>query len=231
MFIPLITIDGTSASGKSTLAKRIAEKLGYQCLNSGLLYRAITYLGLQDRIAQGTEADFQPILNRHQLDLRRTKHGFEILVDGQILDADLQSEEVAREVPHTAAFGSVRSVLSATVRRAAADGKVVAEGRDMGTEVFPDAKVKFYVDADLDQRARWRAAERLGRLDPSAETISIVRRQLETRDAEDRMRLLAPLRPAQDAVMVANGVRGLDAIVREMLEIIYQAGISAHKES
>ncbi|MDA1194338.1 MAG: (d)CMP kinase [Planctomycetota bacterium] len=191
----VIAIDGPAGVGKSTIARRLAERLGWAYLDSGALYRALTHAALQSEVALDDGAALAALAR--DLELSLEPQGV-VRVDGLDVSAALRTPAVARGVSSVAAVPAVRAVMVVHQRRFA-EGKtgVVAEGRDMGTVVFPDAVIKLFLDADPEERAR-RRLDQGQEVGPDAD-MGRVRADLEARDAQDRGRAVAPLAQAADA--------------------------------
>jgi cytidylate kinase len=200
----VIAIDGPAGSGKSTLARRLAERLGWAHLDTGAMYRAVTVLALE----RGTDLSDAAALARiaREADVRLGPDG-RVRAGGRDLSDRIRTAEVDAAVSVVAAVAEVRDVMVGHQRRFAVENaRVVAEGRDIGTVVFPDAQVKLYLDAAPGERARRRIAETGS--DDTAERSDRVRTAIERRDRLDRERATAPLRPAPDAVVLDT--TGLD---------------------
>lgn len=219
----IIAIDGPSASGKSTTAHEVATILGLVHLNSGLLYRAITWIALRD--GWRSDSDFQSGLTRLQLSLTAAPPEFELRVDGSLQGLWLQASEINARVSGVAARGDVRERVTDTLRAAAADMSVVLDGRDIGTVVFPHATLKIFLTASADVRARRRLAERQSELTEQALLEEIVR--LDERDRLDVTRRIAPLRCAPDAVEVDTSNQTPREVVDRIVELYRQKASSA----
>jgi len=192
----IIAIDGPSASGKSTTAHQVAATLGIVHLNSGLLYRAITWIALRD--GWRSDRDFESGLTRLKLSLATVPPEFELLVNGSVPGALLQASEVNARVSSVAARSDVRRRVTDSLRTAAAGMSVVMDGRDIGTVVFPDATLKVFLTATADVRAQRRLAERDSESTDQLLSKEIAR--LVERDHLDARREIAPLCRAADAV-------------------------------
>ncbi len=214
---PVITIDGPAGSGKSTTARAVARRIGLRHLDSGALYRALTYVLLRgdvpperwDEVGEG-ELDAIP------LEIRPEGSGFRVLLDGEPLDEELRTEAVTEHVSRAARLPAVRARLLGLQRDAGREGGLVADGRDMGTVVFPDADLKVYLTADLEERARRRLAER-GAEDPSPDRVETEKDRIRARDVRDAGRRISPLRRAKDAVEIDTTELDFEAQVERIV--------------
>ncbi len=212
MGIPkIIAIDGPAASGKSTLGLKLAASLGYLYFDTGVMYRAVTLLALDRGIEIGDETAITSLAERTQIDVQppsvKDGRAYDVIVDGQDGTWDIRTSEVEAQVSPVSAYAGVRTALSAKQRRIGERGKVVMVGRDIGTVVFPEAELKIYLDASVEERARRRYLELKDRheLADYDEILAAMRR----RDQIDSNRKVAPLRPARDARILCSD--GLDA--------------------
>lgn len=194
--VRVITIDGPAASGKGTVAERIAHELGFHYLDSGALYRLATYRALK----LGTPLDDAEALERVAADMAPVFEKGRILLDGEDVTLRIRTEEVSRTTSRVAAVPGVRKALFDLQRRAAKAPGLVADGRDMGTVIFPDAELKIFLTASAEERARRRCAEREAKGE-SADYDEILKQVIE-RDHYDMTREIAPLRPAQGCVIL-----------------------------
>jgi CMP/dCMP kinase len=218
----IVAIDGPAGSGKSTVARGVARRLGFTYLDSGALYRAVTLAALD----AGADLDDGPALARlaadARIELRDREHDYvRVTLDGRDVSEEIRAPEVTGESSRVAAHREVRAALLAKQRELIAAGNYVVEGRDIGTVVAPDAPIKAFLTADPGERARRRAAE-LKRRGLEAEADE-VRRAIEQRDRLDSTRSAAPLRTADDAVVIDT--TGLDAaeVIDRVLELVKQA--------
>ena len=198
----VVTIDGPAGSGKSTTARAVAERLGLRHLDSGALYRAVTFALLEQDVPPD-EWDRVSLdeLRRLPLEIHPADSGFQVSYDGRILGPELRDEGVTGHVSTVAALPAVRERLLDLQRTAARDGGLVADGRDMGTVVFPEADVKIFLTADLEERARRRVRERVEGEPDDDEVESEVER-IARRDRRDTERKLSPLKRPAGAVVV-----------------------------
>jgi len=193
-----VTVDGPAASGKSTTSRRVARALSYRHLNSGLLYRAVTWAALRgDWLESGA---FRERLDELELELRPEAEGYRVRVDRAEPGGDLHSREVTARVSEVAAKPAVRERVNRLLRREAGRGDVVCDGRDMGTAVFPEADLKIWLTASPEERARRRVLE--GGDAPDEERIREEAARIRARDERDSRRRADPLRKPADAVVV-----------------------------
>jgi cytidylate kinase len=205
-----IAIDGPAASGKSTTAAQVARTLGYSHLNSGLLYRAITWAALKDNWPDD-DVGFAWRLQELDLDLDRIGSGFRIRVDGCDPGDGLVSPATSAKVSEVSARKAVRDRVLELLRVEGGRGEVVCDGRDIGTVVFPDAELKVFLLASAMERGRRRLLDH--GIEPTAEAVREEAERLEARDALDSDRAIAPLRKAEDAI-------ALDTTEMHPLEVV-----------
>jgi cytidylate kinase len=213
----IVTIDGGVASGKSAVGKRVAEKLGLPFIDSGLMYRAITRLATERGIDPRDPEAVTQLAEEHQIRIE----GERVWADGVELTEGIYDTDYADALPIVSAIPGVRKALVAQQRRMAEPGVVMA-GRDIGTVVFPDADHKIFLVASLDEKVRRRAAqyERRGeRVDAEA-----MRKEVELRDRVDSQRQVAPLKPADDAVIIDTDDLDLDEVVDRIVREIKAPG-------
>jgi len=208
----VITLDGPAASGKSSVAQRVAEQLGIAFVSSGLLYRAATFVGLREsRIDDPTH--LRSALGKHDVRLHPSPTGNVVTLDGEDITAQLATDAVDAGVSTVAAHGEIRGWVNERLKEI--DGSFVIDGRDMGRDVFPDAVSKFYLTARPEVRAARRVGERAADLE--AVTQAIIKRDLG--DARQSV-------PADDAVTIDTSDLTLEEVVdRVMLEIQHRDGV------
>jgi cytidylate kinase len=199
---PVVTLDGPAGSGKSTTAKAVAGRLGFRHLDSGALYRALT-LALLESGTPESDWDLLSTEDMNALDVRVTPRegGFDVLVGGRAVREELRSRDVTSRVAHLARLPASRASLMLLQRDAGAFGNLVADGRDMGTVVFPDADVKIYLVADLEERARRRLRDE-GVDDPTPDEVASQVKAIGERDRTDSEREHSPLRKPEDAHLI-----------------------------
>jgi CMP/dCMP kinase len=199
-----ITMDGTCGSGKSTIAKRLAERLGFIFLDTGAMYRAITWKALRSPIELDDTDGLIRLARETEIRLNKGDEGTWVFVDGQEVTRVIRTPEVTNAVKFLADIPEVREVLVEQQREIAAARSVVAEGRDTGTVVFPDADYKFYVDASLEVRTDRRFKEFIEK--GMETTREEVKADLEKRDHADKTRPVGALRLAEGGIVIDTGV-------------------------
>lgn len=213
----LITIDGPAGAGKTTVSRSLAAQLGYAYIDTGALYRGVAYEMAANGVDINDEQALAALLDG--LDLRFERKGDDLrLISAKTDITDLiRTHEITMLASDASARSVVRNALFDLQRRLGAEKSAVFEGRDMGTVVFPEADVKFFLTADLHERASRRYQELSGAGCPS---IAEIERQMQQRDANDSGRAIAPLRPALDAVFVDSTARTVQEVVDEMLAVV-----------
>jgi cytidylate kinase len=195
----IVAIDGEVGSGKTTVAGLVAEKLGAPLLESGSIYRALAWKAIREG-TDISEDELAALAENTAIEVEFSRHGNRVKVDGTDVTGELRGPEMDKASSDVSRFRRVRKVMLGIQRKAARKGCLVAEGRDMGTIVFPDADFKFFLTASLDVRAERhrRQMEAVGRNVPFEEVV----RQVENRDANDTRRVWSPMVPAKDAVLI-----------------------------
>jgi cytidylate kinase len=215
----IIAIDGPAGSGKSSTAKAVAKRLGFQHLDSGAFYRAITCAALSRGIPPSAWPDLDAnALNELDVHARSAAHGFEFFADGRSITADIRAPEVNANVSQMAAVPAVREWLLDQLRAAGRAGDLVADGRDIGTVVFPHADLKVFLIAQSETRAKRRLAE-MGNRAPTLVDVQNEVDRLGKRDRMDSSREIAPLRQAEDAVFIDTTGLTFEEQVERIVEL------------
>lgn len=211
----IIAIDGPSGAGKSTLAKRLARELGFIYLDTGAMYRALALKVLRQGVDLADDARLARLVESTEIDLQEDNGTLEVLLDGIDVAHEIRTPEVSQMASKVSALKVVRARMLALQRGMGQRGNVVAEGRDIGTVVFPNAEVKIFLEASAEERARRRCAElrATGRPADLRETL----REMEERDKRDSERDLAPLRMADDALRIDSSNATADAVAAKVL--------------
>lgn len=223
MTIPkIIAIDGPAASGKSTLAKRLAEFLNYLYFDTGVMYRAVTWIVIQRGVAFDDETTITKLAETIPIDVqpasKKDGRDYDVLVEGQDITWEIRQPDVEANVSVVSAYAGVRRALSAQQRRVGLRGQVVMVGRDIGTVVLPEAELKIYLDASVEERARRRYEERaaLG----NSLSYDVILEAMRKRDQIDSTREVAPLQVATDAIVIDSDGKSIEDVLAEMKALI-----------
>jgi cytidylate kinase len=221
----IIAIDGPAASGKSTLGRRLAEELGYLYFDTGVMYRAVTWMALQRDIAIQDETAVTSLAQTIVIDVRPPSkndgRAYDVWVEGQDITWHIRRPEIDANVSPVSAYAGVRQALSAQQRRIGQRGQVVMVGRDIGTVVLPEAGLKIYLDASAEERARRRYEELIARGEQASyeHILAGVRR----RDHIDSTRDVAPLSIAKDALILDSDDLSIEQVLERAREMVSQA--------
>jgi len=217
----IIAIDGPAASGKTTIANRLAEKWGYLFFDTGVMYRAVTWLALHKNISTKDEVSVTDLADRIKIDVappsRDDGREYDVIADGIDVTWKIRKKKVDSRVSRVSAYPGVRKALTKQQRRIGLVGKVIMVGRDIGTVVLPEADLKIYLDASVAERANRRYKQRRER----GEIVELaqIQKKLEKRDNIDSTREVAPLRAAEDAVLINTNDLCVDEVVSKIEEI------------
>ncbi len=220
--INLIAIDGPAASGKSTLAEKIALELGFFYFDTGVMYRAVTLAALRQNIPLEDETRVSTLAASIQIDVQKPSQAdgrsMDVFVNGEDVTWLIRTPEVDRNVSRVSAYVGVRKAMTEQQRRIGERGQMVMVGRDIGTVVFPDAAWKIYLEASPEERAKRRYEENQKR----GESLSYeeILASIRKRDAVDSSRAIAPLKPAPDAIVIDSDGRTIDQVFEEALKIL-----------
>lgn len=221
-FPSIIAIDGPAASGKSTIGLRLANALGYLFFDTGVMYRAVTWMALERGIDVRDEAAVTVLAEDEQIDVapasKADGRACDVLVNGRDITWETRTRQVDENVSMVSAYPGVRQALSQQQRRIGQRGEIVMVGRDIGTVVLPDADLKIYLDATAEERARRRYEEIVAR-GGKPDYQEILKRVVE-RDRIDSTRDVAPLRAAEDAVIVNSNELDADQVFEQVLALV-----------
>ncbi len=219
----VISIDGPAGTGKSTVGKAIAQKLGYGFLSTGELYRALAYKVFEAKIPPQDGEQVLALAKRLKFTfVRQPDAVLKMHVDGEVLGPKLHLEDVGNVASQVSTHKEARAVLTEKMRQAGQDGGIVMEGRDIGTVVFPDAEVKFYLSASAQERAKRRVKQlQEAGVNPDYDKILAL---IEERDYRDSHRAASPLKPAQGAVIIDTSSLTQEQVVESALEKISRYG-------
>lgn len=220
----IIAVDGPAASGKSTLGKLLAEKLGYLYFDTGLMYRAVTWLAIQEEIDFADENAITALAEESAIDVSPSKggsgFGYEVMAAGEIVTLEIRSQAVDENVSVVSTYSGVRKALTAKQRQIAMRGRVVMVGRDIGTVVLPEADLKIFLDASVEVRAQRRYKELVARGERAE--LDKIKNAMKKRDRIDSSRQIAPLRPAYDAVILDSDNMDAREVLDKVLSLSYE---------
>lgn len=208
----IIAIDGPAGSGKSTVARLLAQKLKFDYIDTGAMYRAFTLKALREGLDLSNGEALIALAEKTELDIRQdAANGIKVMLDNEDVALLIRTPQLTKKVAHIAKVGGVREVMKRNQRRIGIRGRCVFEGRDIGTVVFPEAKYKFYLDADFNERVSRRCKE----LQEKGQDVLFkdIDRDLKLRDRKDMTREIAPLLKADDAVYIDTTHLNIDEVV------------------
>ncbi len=221
----IIAVDGPAGAGKSTIARLVAKKLNILYLDTGAMYRAVGLKALREGISTSHEAQIGDMLKKTDLDIRFIDQEQRIFIDGQDVTNDIRTPDVSMAASDVSALPVVRKALVKIQREIAARQPLILDGRDIGTYVLPDAPFKFFLTASASERAKRRLADLRGRGD-QASSLEAVRMDMERRDRQDSERAFAPLRQAEDAMLVDTTQLTIDEVVDVLISKILDRQVS-----
>ncbi|MBS4176549.1 (d)CMP kinase [Lederbergia citrea] len=209
-----IAIDGPAAAGKSTIAKITAEKLSYIYVDTGAMYRAITYKALKSQIDIQNEKEIEQLLLETSIELKPSNSGQLVFLDGEDVTEKIREEQVTNLVSTIAASGPVREEMVYRQQQLGKDGGVVMDGRDIGTKVLPHAELKIFMLASVDVRAERRHLENTRK--GYSSNLEKLKEEIELRDKLDSEREISPLRKAEDAVEIDTSFLSIEEVAAEI---------------
>ena len=217
-----IAIDGPAASGKTTLGCNLARELNYICLDTGIMYRAVTCMALKTGINPLDNRDVTDLAKNMRIEIsdptQADGRAFDMMVNGVDITGELRKPEVEAYVSQVSAYPGVRQAMTEQQRKMGERGRIIMVGRDIGTVVLPDADLKIYLVASLEERTRRRYEERIQRGDRV--TKEEIRAGLELRDQIDSTRVTAPLKPAEDAVVIDSDGMSIEEVLAAARRLI-----------
>ncbi len=215
----VIAIDGPGGAGKSTIASRLAQKLGYVNIESGAMYRALALKAIEGGVSVEDEAALVKLAEDSRIELSPVPDGNRVLLDGRDVSERIRQTDITEAASKLSVHPHVREWMVDRQREMSSGGGVVMEGRDIGTKVFPDAEVKIFLDADPEVRAERRLQQRAPSNEAEARAIAD---ELRRRDRRDATRKESPLVPATDAVILDSTNLTIDQVIERALEIVEQ---------
>jgi len=222
--VNVIAIDGPAGSGKSTVAKTVAAKLGYLYIDTGAMYRAITLKAVKEGVGLNDRENLIEMSGRADVKLVNSRSGQKVLLDGEDVTGEIRGLAISEKVKFLAGIGEVRaSMVRLQQEMGRKSGGAVIEGRDIGTVVFPDAKHKFYLDASFDVRVKRRFEELKEK--SMSHTSAEVAKDLRERDASDMTRAVGPLKRAEDAALIDTTGMTIGQVVDVILEKVRHGAV------
>ena len=218
-----IAIDGPAGAGKSTVARRVAERLHIRYLDTGAMYRAMALYAMRCGVPVGDEAAVERVLRDADIRVRYTEDGQRVLLSGEDVTDGLRTPELSMAASDVSAHRAVRVKLTELQRQVARENDVVMDGRDIGTNVLPDTPYKFYLTASVEERARRRLLELAAR-GAAAGTLADVAREIEQRDYNDSHRAYMPLRQAEDALYIDSTGMTVEEVTGTILRRVREVG-------
>jgi len=212
----IIAIDGPAGSGKSTIARMLAKRLGFKYLDTGAMYRALTWKALQHGIDLKDANALCHLMDQTAIELRSENDGLQIFTDGVNVTEKIRLPAVTNNVHYVSNTPGVRQHMVKLQRTLASEGNVIAEGRDMGTVVFPHAEKKFFMDAEIEERARRRHGE-INRQNSEVSYVRVIK-DIETRDKYDTTRDNSPLRRSDDAIYLNTTKMSIEEVLNHIIK-------------
>ena len=222
--IPVITVDGPGGSGKGTISLRLAQELGWHLLDSGALYRLVAVAAMDQGVEPRDEAALGQVAEELDAEFGSSEQGMVVRLQGQDVTGRLRSEAVSALASEVASLPAVRAALVRRQRAFRQPPGLVADGRDMGTVIFPDAHLKIFLTASAEARAE----RRYKQLKEKGENVNLSRlfREIEKRDERDRKRAVSPLKPAADAHVIDSTELTIDEVLQKIHELLEESAAS-----
>lgn len=213
-----VAIDGPAAAGKSTVAKQLAEKLSFVYIDTGAMYRALTLQCLQSNVKLDDEKAIVSLLSDTTIELKQNSQGQSVFLNGKNVTEQIRQNDISRNVSYIAKLASVRDEMVQRQRKLAEDVNVIMDGRDIGTNVIPDAEVKIYLLASVEERAQRRYEENVK--NNISTNLEKLKAEIAARDRRDMEREYAPLKRAADAIVIDTTSLSIDEVVTEILSYV-----------
>lgn len=215
----VVAIDGPAGAGKSTIAKLVAEKLGYAYIDTGAMYRSVAWKFLQTG-KEFDEAFISKLAEEMVIEFRPEAQVNHVFVDGVEVTAAIRSQEVTANVSRVAAIGAVREAMVAQQRRMGQTGGVLMDGRDIGTVVFPHADVKVFLTASVEERALRRYKELVAKGEQI--DLEVLQQDIASRDKQDSERAISPLRQAEDALYLDTSAMNIEEVTTYLMQLVQE---------
>ena len=215
----VVAIDGTVSSGKSTIARKLAEHLGFLYCNTGAIYRAITIKLLNNNLEPHSLLEIEKLLKKTKITIKKDKNDIlHTFLDGKDVSNEIVSPQISNEVSRYSTIPIVREYVKEVQKQLAKNGNAIIEGRDIGTVVFPDAELKIFMTADIEIRAKRRFNDYInqGKNIPLEE----VKKQILARDEADMNRPISPRKPADDAIVYYNNGDNIDTVIKDLGKLV-----------
>ncbi|MBQ3776111.1 MAG: (d)CMP kinase [Ruminobacter sp.] len=216
--VPVIAVDGPGGAGKGELCLRLSKKYGFAILDSGAIYRVLAYAALKKGLALDAEEELSALASGLNLSFKEVNNAVAVILDGEDVSSFIRTEETGGAASKVAVLPKVRAALLQRQRDFAVNPGLIADGRDMGTVVFPDASAKIFLDASAEERARRRVAQLESR--GVAADYDKILKEIADRDYRDRNRATAPLKPADDALVLDSTTLSIQEVVDTAVKFI-----------